>query len=269
MPAFYAHHSFGEKVLSQFNKNISETKEIKNIIERYRPQFDIGLQGPDLFFFYKAYKKNHVSDYGNSLHSVSAYPFFERAVKKISEMGCNNGSYAYLMGFVCHYILDSECHHYIDKMAEEIGVHHIEIEEEFEKFILRKDGKDALSYPIGNLVPTDEITVESISPFYDERSKDDIITSLKYLKMVKHLFTAPGKFKQTFINTVMKAVGKYPTYKGLMNQRIDNPLCKQTNEGIVLRFDNSIDIALKMILSLDESIKTGKPIDKRFDRNFL
>ena len=50
MPALYAHDRFGRKVLEQLDG------ELFDIISKYYTQFQIGLQGPDIFFFYKAYR---------------------------------------------------------------------------------------------------------------------------------------------------------------------------------------------------------------------
>ena len=76
MPAFYAHDRFGKEVSARLNG------ELKEIVKRYYRQFRIGLQGPDLFFFYRPYLPNKVSEYGNHLHAISAYPFFEHAAPR-------------------------------------------------------------------------------------------------------------------------------------------------------------------------------------------
>ncbi len=260
MPAFYAHHSFGDKVYKRLSG------ELKNTVESHRPQFDIGLQGPDLFFFYRPYCSNAVTRYGNAVHAESALPFFKRAVASVSIRDSNE--YAYLLGFICHFILDSECHPYIDEMIKTTGVSHIEIEEEFEKHMLRLDGKDALGYPIWKLVPTDTATAVAILPFYDV-TLEEIKKSLSGLRFVKKLFTAPSPIKQAVINNIIKAVGKYDQYKGLMNQRIDNPACIETNNGLSKRLEDAVGIAADMIVSLNESLLNGTEINKRFDRTFL
>ena len=46
MPALYAHNRFGQKVLEQLKG------ELKDIVTAHDTQFKIGLQGPDIFFFY-------------------------------------------------------------------------------------------------------------------------------------------------------------------------------------------------------------------------
>ena len=48
---------------------------------------------------------------------------------------------------------------------EKSGVQHLEIEEEFEKKLMRKDGKDPFSYPLARLVPVDIATADAIWPF--------------------------------------------------------------------------------------------------------
>ncbi len=264
MPAYYAHHRFGAAVAGQLEE------ELKKTIAAHRPQFDIGLQGPDIFFFYRPYTKNRVVKYGNELHHVSAITFFRRAVRIVRKNSRNSREYAYLLGFLCHFILDSECHPYVNEMVEVTGVKHLEIEEEFEKLLLRMDRKDPFSYPLGDLVPLDDGTVQTICPFYPRQIDEQIVRkSLQDLRMVKRLFTTPHKGKHDVINGVMKlSGGKYPYAKGLMNQRIDNPACSQTNEELLRRFESAVPLAVRMAASLDESIRTGKELDVRMDRSF-
>lgn len=262
MPALYAHDRFGAQVSRQMQG------DLKEIIQKYYTQYEIGLQGPDIFFFYKPYCSNKVNRYGYHLHEVSAYPFFRHAVKVVREKGRYSREYAYLLGFLCHFVLDSECHPYVEEMIQKTGVQHLEIEEEFEKKLLRMDGRDALAYPVADLVPTDESTAKAIAPFYHKVHPRIVRSSLRYLKLVKRLFTAPGVCRQTVINTVMKLSGKYPKMKGLMNQRIDNPRCGESNEGLMQRFDDAVELAVTMINCFDESVKSGKKLPERFDRTF-
>lgn len=69
MPAIYAHDRFGEKAAKKLDG------ELKRFVFEYYPQFEIGLQGPDIFFFYRPYMKNKIVKYGHHLHAISAKPF--------------------------------------------------------------------------------------------------------------------------------------------------------------------------------------------------
>ena len=46
--------------------------------------------------------------------------------------------------------------------------------------------------------------------------------------------------------------------KGIMNQRIDNQKCVESNIGLLRRFDNAVSVAVQMIQSFDESVENGK-----------
>lgn len=262
MPAIYAHNRFGAKV-SECMKG-----ELKETVKNHYTQFRIGLQGPDLFFFYRPYCGNKVAKYGVHLHEISAYPFFEHAVSVVKVKGRGSREYAYLMGFICHYILDSECHPYVSEMMEKTGVSHMEIEEEFEKKLMRLDKKDPFRYRLDRLVPTDDLTADVIHSFYHGITGEMVKESLKTLKFVKKLFRAPWACKRWFLNTVMKLCGKYDEYSGLVHQKKDNPKCKESNDGLQKRFDQAIEIAVRMIESFDETVRTGKELEKRFDRTF-
>lgn len=279
MPALYAHDRFGTAVSCLLDG------EIKEIVETYNSQFRIGLQGPDIFFFYGAHSGNSLVRFGNHLHGVSAMPFFRHAVRTVKKYGRNSKEYAYLLGFLCHFILDSECHPYVTEMIEETGVQHLEIEEEFEKLLLRRDGRDPVAFPLASLVPTDWETAEAIQPFFPIRIKwlpfsgrwmserryipvATIQRALKDLKWIKKLFTAPQPWKQAVITKVMKTLGVWAPMNGLMNQPADNPLCAESNAGLKARFDGAIPLAVRMIYNLDAGIRNGSPLDERFDRTF-
>ncbi len=262
MPAIYAHDRFGAEVSERLEP------ELKHIIEKNPAPYAIGLQGPDLLFFYRPWGKNRVNQYGVHLHKVSALPFFEHARKIVEQYGRESAEYSYLLGFICHFILDSECHPYVTQMVGKIGVAHLEIEEEFEKLLLRRDGKDALSFPTATLVPTDIRTAAAIAPFYEGIDRKIVLQSLKDLKMVKKLFCAPGALKQGFINTTMKVLRHYDEMKGLMHQRTDNPACRETDEGLMERYEGAIGVAVEMIRSFDGSLYAEQELDARFDRTF-
>ena len=61
---------------------------------------------------------------------------------------------AYLLGFGCHYILDSACHPYVNKMAAEGVIPHIVLEKEFDRVLMEETGKDPDHYyPACGIMP--------------------------------------------------------------------------------------------------------------------
>lgn len=262
MPALYTHNRFGEAVTEHLNDDLIE------IIKKYHAQFRIGLQGPDVFFFYRPWKKCSVSKCGYDMHDAYADSFFERAAETIRQKGRDSREYAYILGFICHFSLDSECHPYVEKMVEEIEVGHIEIEGELEKHFLRIDNRDPLAYPISNDIPTDEETVETVHQFFPQIKTEEIRESLKTLKFIKKFLTAPSKSKQRLINLLMKLTGLDKHYHGMMHAYYDNPKCERTNKNLECRFNQAILIATSLIQSYDETVEKHTKINERFHRTY-
>ncbi len=262
MPALYAHNRFGADVFKQLDD------ELETILKKYYTQFRIGMQGPDIFFFYRPIIRNHISKRAGDMHGENADKFFEKAVKVIQEKGRNSREYAYILGFICHFALDSECHPYIEKMVKTIGVGHMEIEGEFDKYLLRADGKDALAYPIWKYIPTDDMTVETIYHFFPEMSREEIKESLVTYRFIKKVFTAPSKMKQCVINMILKIAGMYKKYYGLMHPYRDNPKCERTNKELENRYNQAILVADRLIQGYDKRVKGGVPLSERFGRTY-
>ena len=89
MPAVYAHECFGRAVAAQLDGEVAE------VIRKYDAPFQIGLQGPDIFFFFGAHTDNPVVRFGEHLHNVSAAPFFANAPGVIRQKGRMSREYAY------------------------------------------------------------------------------------------------------------------------------------------------------------------------------
>ena len=265
MPCIYAHDRFGRLVYADLKG------DVKAIIQKYYRQFQIGLQGPDIFFFHKVYfGGNKVTRYGTALHEASAYALFEHALQVIEKTGKDSPEYAYILGVVGHFSLDSEAHHYVNALIEETGMQHIEIEEEFDKMLLRMDDQNPFTYPLQELVPTDFYTAQAIEPFYADFIDVAIVQrALKDMKFIKTFFYAPNDLKYHAISGLMKCtLTYYPYVKGYMHQRKDHPNASISNEVLLQRFNGAISVCETLIYAFDQAVDVGCALPKRFDRNF-
>ena len=101
MPAIYAHYLFGKKVYQRL------PQPEKEVIRKGKDAFLIGLHGPDLLFYYRPFGKNRINRQGTRMHQELAAGFFDKG-KREYEKDQNPVLRAYLYGFLCHFILDSE-----------------------------------------------------------------------------------------------------------------------------------------------------------------
>ena len=53
---------------------------------------------------------------------------------------------AYMLGFGCHYILDSTCHPYVNQVAKEGKVSHTLLEKELDRMLMYETGKNPLRF---------------------------------------------------------------------------------------------------------------------------
>ena len=116
MPAFYTHYRFGCDVLKQLPENI------RSICTAHRGLFDIGLHGPDIYFFYRPVLPNKVNRIGYAAHKRSGRYFLQRAQKVIASAQDKDAARAYFYGLLCHFTLDSICHPYIHTAMTEKSI---------------------------------------------------------------------------------------------------------------------------------------------------
>lgn len=265
MPAIYAHNRFGFDVLKNLDENI------KQLILEYKSQFMIGLQGPDYLFFCRPFYYNKVNMLGVNMHKRPAKEFLNNIIPVIKQHGKDSPHYAYTLGFICHHVLDSSCHPYINSMVKELSFNHIELESEFERFLLIKDGIEPLSYPIHELVPTDDLTVNTLYDLYSTYniiSKKDVKSSLNQMRLIKRILLCKKPFKRNAIDTFMHLTGHYDMMQGhLLHEKV-NEKSKITNSNLIELYDNSINTAVELITEFDKNIFTNAPLNIRFDRSF-
>lgn len=113
MPSLHTHYLCGNKALK-----LMKNDALKNHLESYRSIFNLGTQGPDIFFYYGAWpwaKSNGIPAIGNMLHEEKTGEFILEALKytgsSVEEV--KKTLIAYLCGYLCHYELDCHTHPYI------------------------------------------------------------------------------------------------------------------------------------------------------------
>lgn len=140
MPGFLTHYFFGVSTFRHADRHI-----FYNLIKKHPGAYALGLQGPDLFFYYppgyrfcpnpaSAAHSGHTTEFLNAL--LKSRRLFE-AQEDYETVLC------YLFGFLGHYTLDSICHpyiydktHFTDKTPAYYG-RHVYLETDIDKVLLR------------------------------------------------------------------------------------------------------------------------------------
>ena len=116
---------------------------------------------------------------------------------------------AYLCGFLCHFALDSSCHGYVEKKIQVSGITHTEIEVEFDRCLLVRDGKDPLRQCLTeHIIPTPE-NARVIAAFFPTVTEKNVEQSLRPMIRYNRLLIAPRPVKRQMICTLLQLTGNY------------------------------------------------------------
>ena len=136
MPSTYAHYKMGNDIISNLNK------EQLRVINSEKKLFQVGLHGPDIFYYFRLMKTNEVNRMGYELHKVSGLDYFKKMQEVYGRNTNKDKHLSYIYGSLCHYILDVECHRYIEEVVKRTYLSHAEIEIEFDKKLMLLDKED-------------------------------------------------------------------------------------------------------------------------------
>ena len=179
MPTTYAHDRFGREVWKKLPKELKET------VRQHKKLYLIGLHGPDIFFYYHPFAKNPISEYGSRLHQQTAAEFFRERISMFQERP-DDAMRVYLLGFACHFLLDSTCHPYINAYENQTGISHAEIETHLDRELMEMDGKDPFRYEPACSICPDTDGNRVIQRCFPKLSQEEILECLKGMKFYTH-----------------------------------------------------------------------------------
>ena len=241
MAATYAHWRFGRECIEKM------PKEIQKIVHENRDIYNIGVHGPDVFF-YNLFRPN-VSSYGYRMHKIPASDFFKRA-KEIYQNALEdkNKVLVYALGFLTHFTLDSHVHSYVERKHEVSNISHNYVESQWERHCMLLDNR------VPNLIDRSEhikptrkncAIIAKFHPFLDKRT----YFSIKAQRFVVRTINCITYTKQKGFQFVLRKIG-LNDYADLYVGFSEDDVCKDSN----LRLDKLFDKALKTYPKLFKSL---------------
>ena len=261
MPAFYAHLRFGEETAKLLPQSFQD------LISAYPEAFRLGTQGPDVLFYHHPLKKNEIRAHGYALHGQSGETFFTEQAKKLQANQENDALKAYTCGFLCHYTLDTLCHPFINEHSGD-AVSHGRIESEFDKHVLRKDGKPIRGHKTAKRIVNENGVQEACSITVDV-PQSNIALSIKTMRKFNSWFSKKSKLFNFSIHCLLKMLGIDRKFGDMFTHKKDAPLCVAFNETLYEKFSNGQALAAEFIQdyfdNLEQIADTGI-IEKDFFR---
>lgn len=262
MPAVFAHDTFGKIVYKELEG------EIYRLVQRYQKYFRIGLQGPDVLFFYRPFYSNPVNETGHRIHEEIAEGFFEHAREVVSVHGKDSPHCAYILGVICHFMLDSECHGCVEETVRKTGISHNEIETEFERYLMLRAGKVPKKVRLENRIPTDEEVATVMSEFYEGVTPDQMRRSLRFMQQVKYLLHVESRRKERRLVRLLKQADREGKLEGILMRLTANEACRPVSSRLFTLFKAAVHPTVTMIYKYYQVLDNEEPLSVRFGRNF-
>lgn len=201
MPTTYAHDFFGKRVYRRL------PEKLQHLIRSNGNLYRIGQHGPDILFYYFI-SKNPVTQYGVRMHGRKARDFFERGMECVRREK-DPALMAYMLGFGCHYILDSTCHPYVNKVAKKGRVSHTLLEKEFDRMLMYETGKNPSHFYPSHGIKAKYFAAKTIHKVLPEIRTSNIYLSLKMMKIFTNLLVCDdGGLKKKMSEHAFSPVGK-------------------------------------------------------------
>lgn len=262
MPSVYAHYKFGTDVLPLL------PEQLRKSVLKYRELYDLGLQGPDLLFFYHPISHNYVNRLGNAIHDWTGKKFFESTLTQLRCMKHKEAALAYLTGSICHYALDSICHAYIEQCVIDKGLRHTAMEGSFDRLLILED-HHAYNHLVSVYLRVTKPESSLISRFYGRTTGRQLYTSIRTMQILNDGLRLPDNWLKKGIFLFLRFIGKYDTISGMVITKEANPAFTDTDKHLRQLYDESIPFALTLIQEYLDAMKNHTPLGLHYHTTFM
>ena len=258
MPSVYTHYRFGTRLLPGL------PADVRGPILRSRALFDAGLQGPDVFFFYKPVSAGPIHALGHDLHQQSGREFFTEICKNLSP-DADEATLSYLYGLLCHYCLDAVCHPLIEERIGHGSGEHNALESEFERYMLTLDGvKHPAAYRRNAHLKLNKNHYSVIRQFYPTATTGQLREAFESMVLFLGLMTCGNRVHRAMAKSVLGMMGGGKT--GLLVP--EDPARENLNGELLEKFNEALLLFPQMLEQLRDHLTFRGAFGPEFDHPF-
>ena len=257
MPSHYAHYRFGAKALELL------PEDAKRAVRRFRGLYDVGLHGPDIFFYHNFLVRDKFAALAKEYHDLSGEDFFTPLCKRL-RLEPSEAATACLWGLLTHYCLDSTVHPLVmDQTAsQEIG--HVELETEFDRYLLKLDGKPhPNTFDCSPHIRLTDGECATVAALYGQISPTAVKLSVQGMASAVKILAMPnGSFRRTVEKAVPARLRQH--FMG----RTPNKNCAHLDEPMLTLFDEALTRFPAMAAAMDAHLAHNAPLGELFETTF-
>lgn len=260
MPSNYAHYRFGAEMLATL------PGDIRRSVQRFRRLYDVGLHGPDIFFYYDPVIKTRVGKLGSRYHAQSGREFFSHVCRQW-RLEPTEAGLSYLYGVLCHYSLDSHCHPTVEQISGIGAATHFELETEFDRYLLELDGKipphtQDLSRHI-RLTPGECATAAA---FYSRTTQANVRRCIANMALFTRLLAPADDTRRKLLRNSLALTRT--GIEGMLMHTVPDPKCAGENETLLSLYRRAAESFPSLCRQLQDHISHNAPLGEEFAPSF-
>lgn len=254
MPANYAHHRFGKQLLPLL------PPQERQCVQRFRRMFDMGLHGPDIFFYHTPLAKTAVGALGSKFHAMTGQDFFPCACAAAS----SEAARAYLYGLLAHYCLDSLCHPYVRKIVDIGEATHVALESEFDRYLMTLDQIPAPhTHDLSSRFRLTRGECMTVAGFYPPATGANISQCVKLMALSVKFLSSP-KRKRT--EALLRRFS--PSHLDQLIPEAEVEAYALYVRELKALYDQALERYPVLLAQLTAHMQTGEPLGAEFDPDF-
>lgn len=257
MPSHYAHYRFGARVIE------SLPPEVRRHVQRFRPLYDAGLHGPDIFFYHNIFFRDSTVALGTKFHNQTGADFFAQVCKHL-RLEPNEAAVAYLYGVLAHYCLDSTVHPFVLEQTADGKIGHVELETEFDRYLLQKDGKrQPNTFDCSPHIKLTRGEYATVAGFYPPATPGAVGLSVKSMAACVKILAMPnGNFRRAVEGASGAKLRQH--FMG----RTANKNCAHLDEEMLALYDRALEKFPAMAEALSAHMSHNAPLGELFEDTF-
>lgn len=161
MPGFTTHYLFGIKNMKHL-QSTDTCRTLLKSVEEHKTVFQLGLQGPDVFFYHLASQIRKIRP-GSIVHTRWTGDFLKYLIESAElfwEKEKRHTAQAYAAGFIGHYVLDTQMHPYVycltgvgEELKQKGYADHIALESDMDaSLLMRYTGCQPSQFPYARTI---------------------------------------------------------------------------------------------------------------------
>ena len=255
MPTEYAHYRFGHQVIPTLPADLQRS------IGRFRRLFDVGLHGPDPFFHYNILRHTPIGHLGTTMHEETGEAFFTRACRRLKLHPSEAGT-VFLYGWLGHYCLDSICHPFVHAHTDEGPIGHVELEKEFDRFLLVMDGKTPPhTQDFSDHMRLSRSEAATAAEFLSPATPAQVYRTTRNMALNTHLLATVNP---RLLSAALSRLGKEIAYQQMPSE--PNPICAFLDEEFLSLYNQALALYPEMARQLAAHIRSRAPFGEEFSK---